>query len=225
MTRRERIRDATKEEIKTIARRQMAEQGTAAISLRGIAREMEVTPTALYRYFASYDDLLTELILEAYHAHADALEAADRTVEAENYKGRLHAVLIAFRQWAIEHPTDFQLIYGNPIPGYHAPDEPTVQAVRRNMAVVVAILNSAMCAGKLKPQDSTMPDSVAKQITRVNSYNVPDMLVYIGMTGWSRIHGIIMLELFNHIQNVVGDTEAFYRHQIQSLITDIGLID
>jgi AcrR family transcriptional regulator len=225
VTRRARIRDATKEEIKAIARRQMAEQGTAAISLRGIAREMEVTPTALYRYFASHDDLITELILDAYHAHADALEAADRKMATEDYKGRMYAVLMVFRGWAIEHPTDFQLIYGNPIPGYHAPDEPTIEAVRRNMSVVVNILNGAMKAGKLKPEHTEIPQAVAQQITRVNSYDVPDTLVYIGMTGWTRIHGIIMLELFNHIQNVVGDTEAFYQHQVQSLIQHIGLTD
>jgi AcrR family transcriptional regulator len=225
VTRRARIRDATKEEIKAIARRQMAEQGTAAISLRGIAREMEVTPTALYRYFASHDDLITDLILDAYNAHADALEAADSKVAVAAYKSRMYAVLTAFRGWAIEHPTDFQLIYGNPIPGYHAPDEPTLEAARRNMAVVVNILNGAMEAGKLKPQHTEIPQSVAEQITRANSYDAPDMLVYIGMIGWARVHGIIMLELFNHIQNVVGDTAAFYQHQLQSLIQDVGLID
>lgn len=227
MTRRERIRDATKEEIKAIARRQMAEQGTAAISLRGIAREMEVTPTALYRYFASHDDLITELILDAYHAHADALEEADQTQVAEDYKGRMYAVLMAFRQWAMEHSTDFQLIYGNPIPGYHAPDEPTIQAASRNMAVVVNILSGAMEAGKLipQPEHTHMPSTVTQQITQANRYGVKDIVVYIGALGWTRLHGIIMLELFNHLQPVVGDTEAFYQHQIRNLINEIGLTD
>jgi hypothetical protein len=32
--------------------------------------------------------------------------------------------------------------------------------------------------------------------------------VYLTLVGWSRIHGIIMLELFYHIQPVAGNVEA-----------------
>lgn len=224
-TRREKQREATKDEIKAIARQQMAEQGTAAISLRGIAQKMQVTPTALYRYFASYDDLITELIVDAYNAHADALEAADATHPSEDYAGRLYTVLMAFREWALQHPSDFQLIYGNPIPGYHAPDEPTIAAAQRNMGAVVKVLNDAHQAGKLHllPEYSQIPETIVAQIAYANRYGVPDVLVYIGTVGWSRIHGILMLEIFNHIQPVVGDTAAFYHHEVVEMMRSFGL--
>ena len=38
-------------QIKVVARQQMAEHGTAGLSLRGIAREMGITAPAIYNYF------------------------------------------------------------------------------------------------------------------------------------------------------------------------------
>jgi AcrR family transcriptional regulator len=125
---RESQRQDTREEIKAFARQQMAAEGTAALSLRAIARDMEMTAPALYRYFPSREDLITALIVDAFNALADALEAADAAPTQQDYGSRLRAVLMAYRGWALEHPTDFQLIYGNPIPGYSAPRELTVPA-------------------------------------------------------------------------------------------------
>src|SRR5262245_33076145 len=113
--------EATRSQILDIARKQMAEHGTAGLALRAIAREMDVTAPAIYRYFPSLDDLITELILENFNALADALEAASNSLPENDYAGRIMAVLMAYRQWALDHPIDFQLIYGNPIPGYVAP--------------------------------------------------------------------------------------------------------
>src|SRR5579871_5392343 len=105
-TRRERQHDATTAEIKQVARRQMAEQGTAAISLRAIAREMGMTAPAIYRYFASRDDLITALILDAYNAQADAIEHAVDSLPEEDTRGRLRAGLYANRDWALKHPIE-----------------------------------------------------------------------------------------------------------------------
>ncbi len=92
LTRRERVRAATIDEIKEIARRHIAEKGAAALSLRAIAREMGMTSPALYRYFASRDDLVTALIVDAYNSLADALEAARDACEEADHAGRLAAI-------------------------------------------------------------------------------------------------------------------------------------
>lgn len=224
-TRRERAREATRDEIKTIARKQMAEQGTAGISLRGIAAEMGMTATGLYRYYTNRDALLTELIFEAFNALADAVEAADAQQPAHDYPRRLLMALLAYREWAVTHPTDFQLIYGNPIPGYEAPRELTVPAASRNLASVVKIMVEAQIAGAWQPtiQPADIPANVMAYLETINVYNVPTILIYIGMIGWSRIHGMIMLEIFGHSPPVVGDSAAFYRREIISLIRELGM--
>lgn len=218
--------EATLEQIKDIARQQMAAEGTAALSLRGIAREMEVTAPALYRYYASRDDLITALIVDAYNAQADAMAAADTDLPHENYVERLLAVLLAYRQWALQHPTDFQLIYGNPIPGYEAPVDVTLPAARRGFEVVVSILAEAIAVGALKLEPHDIPPVVAASLARVieyEGYTVPIEVLDIVTDGWTRIHGLVSLELFNQTQPIVTDTEAYYCHKIARFLEENGL--
>jgi AcrR family transcriptional regulator len=228
-TRRERLRERTKEETKAIARQQMQTQGTAAISLRAIAREMGMTVMALYRYYENRDALITALILDAFNALADTLEQASASYPTEAYAERLLAVLLAYREWALAHPVDFQLIYGNPIPGYHAPAELTVPAASRSLATVVAILAAALRSGELAPAPRyyalppVIADHMATLIER-DGYGVPVAALYIGVAGWIRIHGMIMLELFGHTPPVVGDPAEFYRFEVTNLMKSMGLI-
>lgn len=51
---------------------------------------------------------------------------------------------------------------------------------------------------------------------------IPPLPLYLTIVGWSRIHGIIMLELFNHLQPVVGDVSAFYRAEVENLLKALG---
>src|SRR5215475_8118922 len=89
---RARVRAEMIDEIKEAARRQLATEG-ANLSLRAIARELGVVSSALYRYFASRDDLLTALIIDAYNALGEAGESADAAVaERLDLTGRWMAV-------------------------------------------------------------------------------------------------------------------------------------
>jgi AcrR family transcriptional regulator len=226
-TRRERLRESTREEIKAIARRHMAEQGTAAMSLRAIARDMGMTAPALYRYYIDRDALITALILDAFNALADALVAADATRARGDYTGRMMAVLVAYREWALTHPTDFQLIYGNPIPGYEAPREVTVPAVVRGFSVVLTILKEASTAGQVDvARQQRLPPPIEhfliESIQR-DGYAVSPWLLYVAVVGWTRIYGIILLELFNHLQPVIGDIELFYQFEAENLFRQMGL--
>jgi AcrR family transcriptional regulator len=219
--------EATRSQIMEIARRLMGESGTAGLGLRAIARAMDVTAPALYRYFPTLDDLITELIIENFTALADAMaEGAGRFPKAD-YGGRLLGMLLAYRQWALDHPIDFQLIYGNPIPGYVAPTERTMPAARRGFDVVVEILSDAIGAGKLipPPEYQQLPETIAAQLAAViahEGYDALPVVLYLATVGWTRIHGIVMLELFDDIQPVVGDTEAFYRFEMMMLMQQLG---
>ena len=73
-TARDRVRDEVTREILAAARAQLAREGAAALSLRSIARDLGMAPSALYRYFSSRDALLSALILGAYGSLADQAE-------------------------------------------------------------------------------------------------------------------------------------------------------
>jgi AcrR family transcriptional regulator len=227
MGRREKLREITREEIKALARRQMAEDGTAALSLGGIARAMELTPSALYRYFGSRDELITALIVDAYSQLADALEAATAGHPAEDYAGRILAASLAYREWALARPVDFLLIFGNPIPSYQSPGDATMLPAHRVFAAFLNVLQEAYSAGVLVPSDEHRAmaeracyEGPLPQQSAIR--HVEPLVSYVGITGWAQIHGIIMLELTHHLSGI-ADTEAFYRSECRLWALNVGL--
>src|SRR5689334_12211302 len=155
--RRERVRTETRNEIMEIARKQIAEQGAASLSLRAIARDMGMTAPAIYRYFASRDDLLTALILDTYNRLADSLEAAVAEHAEDDYRGRFLAFSLAYREWAVANPQDYMFIFTTSVPGYDAPDEVTRPAAARSMQVFIDLLTQGMQAGVIKPRIAVNP--------------------------------------------------------------------
>lgn len=208
-------------QIKAAARRQMAEHGTAGIALRGIARELGITAPAIYNYFPRREDLITALIVDAFTALADAIQSAEASTPGETCGPKILAMCLTYRQWAVEHPVDFQLIYGNPIPGYEAPAEITVPLARRPFDGLFRLFLEAHQSGELvvPAEYAPVPASVRAHFAEwlpTAGYDFPDALLCLLMSGWARIHGMVMLELFEHLGPVVGDAAAFYRYDVEA---------
>ena len=218
-TRRERLRQETHQEILDTARRQIAAQGAAALSLRAIAREMGMTAPAIYRYFDNRDALVTALILEAYASFGAALEAhAPKSATTEDFI----ALGLAYRTWALEHPEQYQLIFGTPLPGYQAPEEETIPAARQTLMVLVAAIETLRAAGEFAPQPeyAELPESIAAAMTQ---FGDAAPAVYLATLVWSKIHGLVSLELNNHLRYLVGDPEAFYKQELKAILRQLGL--
>ncbi len=114
-TSRQRYRAQVRAEIKRHAWEQLATTGVSALSLNAIARHVGMSGPALYRYFPSRDDLITDLVRDAYRSLADAVQAAVSVTE----------VAYVIREWALADPQRYLFVYGTPIPGYHAPGDTT----------------------------------------------------------------------------------------------------
>jgi len=218
---------AFRERILEVARQQMAQHGTAGLGLRAIARELDVTAPALYRYFPTHDDLITALVVEGFTGLAEAVEGAQQANIHRPVRDQLREVLLAYRQWAVEHPIDFQMIYGSPIPGYHAPREITVPIVIRGFAVIVGLIEALLQSGQI--QRETVYHHIPEPTRQIlherierDNYPVSDTAMYMGVVGWGQLHGIIMLELFGHLGPVVGNVDAYYRGQVESLLIAMG---
>ncbi len=224
--RREEQHAAIREEIKGVARRLMGKEGTAGVSIRAIGREMQMTAPALYHYYPGRDALITDLIVDAFQALADRLEQVRDASTAPSAAGRLREVLLAYRAWALAFPVDFQLIYGNPIPGYEAPEETTVPAATRGLLIIAGLIAQALPAPQPAPrlEARRVPAALEAHFQALGKeLDLPPLAVYLATTGWPLVHGILMLELFNHIQPVVGNIDAFYEIQIDALLQTIGL--
>lgn len=225
MSRRERVREATREEIKSLARRQMADSGTAALALNAIARALGMVPSALYRYYPDRDALITALIVDAFGSLAASLHDADLSAPATAYGDRLLAAARAYRAWALDHPVDFQLIFGTPIPGYQALPEQTGPAMQRVFAVFLDILQSAHDAGQLRSVSNYQPAAleVCDPDDAYGKYAPPVM--YSGLAGWTTMHGVVTLELVGQLRYSLSDPTAFFVGQLRTYLADMGLVE
>jgi AcrR family transcriptional regulator len=228
LSRRERMRQATVEEIKAVAREQMAAEGTAGVTLRAIAREMGMTAPALYRYFGSRDELVTALVSDAYSALADAMEAAVEAVGPDHHAERVRAAFGAFRSWGLEHPTEFALIFGSPIPGYVAP-EATRPAGLRYTDLLGRLLAEALADGALDPAriDVRVPPVLARQVDdfqrRRGGPVLPPPVMALGLGAWARVHGLVALEIFGHLAPAIGDGAALFEQEMETIVRQSGL--
>jgi AcrR family transcriptional regulator len=214
--------------IKSVARQQMAQHGNAGLSLRGIARELGVTAPALYNYFPRLEDLITALIVDAFTALAEAMEAAEAAAASDRPYDKILAICLAYRQWAIEHPTDFQLIYGNPIPGYHPPEEITIPQARRPFIGIFRWFIRADEIGELTipVRNLDVPPAMAAGVAawcRESGIEVAGPLMGLLVSGWAIIHGTTALELYHHLQPLVGDGATFYRYEISAFLGQLSL--
>src|ERR1700690_1393056 len=98
--------------IKETAWKQIAEFGAPTLSLRAIARELGITAPAIYNYFPSRDELVTALIIDAYTSFGDSQFEARDAIPAADLMGRMTAIGVAYRTWALAHPQRYQLIFG-----------------------------------------------------------------------------------------------------------------
>lgn len=220
----------TADDIKAAARRQMAEHGTAGLSLRAIARELGITAPAIYNYFPRLDDLITALIVDAFTALAEALEAAGAPARGRRagLSGQFADIVRAYRAWAVAHPTDFQLIYGNPIPGYTAPAALTAPLAARPFQQLLGLLQAGWNQGLITVPAAyqPVPKVIAKHLKefqRAAGLNVPDAVICLLTSGWARIHGQVFLELHQHVQPLIGDPAAFYELELRAYLSLLGL--
>ena len=228
LPRRARVRQATVEEIKAVARAQMAAEGTAGVTLRAIAREMGMTAPALYRYFGSRDELVTALVTDAYDALADAMEAAVAEVPAGGHADRMLAAFAAFRRWGLRHPTEFALVFGSPIPGYQAP-EATRPAGERYTGLLLRLLAEAHRAGVLRRGrlDMRVPAALERQLVafreRQGVADLPVPVLAFALSAWVRLHGVVALEVFGHLRPAVGDGAPLFEQEAGAILRQAGL--
>lgn len=222
---RARVRAQMTDEIKAIARQHLATDG-ANLSLRAVARDLGVVSSAIYRYFASRDDLLTALILDAYNALGDAVTSAEAPVNRADLTGRWLSVCHGVRDWALSTPHEYALIYGSPVPGYRAPVD-TVPAATRAVGVLGQILADGVLSGALpRQQTSYVPAEIIPDITRISSTLCPDVppdVMGRALGAWLQLFGAVSFEIFGQLNNTIDNRKPFFEYEMSLQARHIGL--
>jgi AcrR family transcriptional regulator len=226
--RRERLRAETTAEIKKVALALMASSGPDAITLRAIAREMGMTANAIYGYFPTRDDLVTTLINDVYTALADAVDTAWEATSATDPAVRIEAWANAFRAWALVNPQGFRLIYGDPVPGYLAPEGgPAPEAAHRVCTGLTALAAAAWPHARHLYSDSEFdwsdfdPGLLGK--VRPAFPDLPPAAVALALRIWGHLHGLVSLEIYGHMRTQTTSPEKLFRDELAHLLRMLAL--
>lgn len=223
VTARERAREALTTDIKEAARRQLATDGAAGLSLRAVARELGMVSSAIYRYFASRDELFTALIIDAYDAVGAALEEAVAAGPPTGFERRFLALARALRRWALDHPHDYALVYGSPIPGYRAPNT-TVPSAQRPAFVALAVVDAGVVAGDVRSTGAAAPRSQRPALRRIRQEaapHTPDDVLLRSLAAWAGLFGHLSFELYGHFSNVIDDLDGYFDLQVREAVAGI----
>lgn len=107
LSRRDRRRLDTREEILVAARELLLEVGPEALSLRQVARRVGFSPAALYNYFASRDELIAALFAESFERLDAYLRRVPLDLPADQ---RVIELGMAYLDFGRENPVDLRCI-------------------------------------------------------------------------------------------------------------------
>ncbi|MCO8302356.1 TetR-like C-terminal domain-containing protein [Streptomyces sp. RKCA744] len=215
--------------IKATARQLLAKLGAGGLSLEAVAREGGLAAADVEAVFPHRDDLLTALLIDAYNDSGAAMEQADQAArDAHAPAGtRLLAVTRALRTWSFANPGEFTLIYGSPVPGYHAPQD-TVPPASRTPAVLAGIVRSALEAGELTPPRRAVPGPPLLLPAALELFGgAPEApfsdVIERGIVLWSNLIGLLVFQVFSRTHDSVRDESAFFDYAIAVAAEGIGL--
>lgn len=214
------------------ARARLVAEGPSALSLRAVARDVGMVSSAVYRYFPSRDALLTALLVECYDELGAAVEAAEAAVARDDLTGRWLAACRALREWSVERPGDFALLYGTPVPGYAAPQD-TVEPATRVVRVLVRLVDEAWSAGgRPAPAPPSAADATAL-VAPARAYvvarglvgpDVPSESVVRTLAAWTTLFGTVSFELFGHLHRTVADFAEWFDEVALRVGADAGVV-
>ena len=212
-TMRERYRAQVRVEVKQAALRQLAQSGPAGLSVSAIGKQLGVSGPALYRYFTSRNELLTELVIDAYNDLADALRTAAGEPAGRGPRPRLEALARAYRSWALAQPHRYRLLYGPPLPGYEAHAQRLVDASHAAMNQLLGVLRELGDRAAPAP-----PQPLASQLTAwALTPDVDGATALSAVLTWSRLHGLVSLEIAGNFHSMGIDPAQVFEAQLAAL--------
>jgi AcrR family transcriptional regulator len=241
-TARERAREQITAEILEAARRHLATDGAAGLSLRAIARELGFASSAVYRYVSSRDDLLTELLVDCYGDLGASAEAAASRSVGDPPASRWVTVACTIRDWAVAHPHEWALLYGSPVPGYEAPERTIEPGIRASLALLGVVRDATRSgwrpsaatpgggsdAEEAGTDDLELDGDLEPDLQRLGErLGLPDDLEPAALVGivaaWTQTFGLVSFEVFGQTHGMVGSDEALFRAAAASTAAALGL--
>ncbi|MFD7024705.1 TetR/AcrR family transcriptional regulator [Promicromonospora sukumoe] len=249
LTRRERLRRRTVDEIVEQALDLVDAGGAHGLSIAQVSKAMGMTPPALYHYFASRDALLDALVLAGYTDLGAAVEAAAEAASDRPAPERVAAIAHAWRRWAVDYPRRYAMLFTG---SRREAVDPLadVGPIRRSMLALVTALQELVPDGGAGRVGGGRVDDGQVGAGRVDASRVddgadgagtdrelnadllrwgrslgappetaPDAL-RLALSTWYRVHGLVSLELVGGFDTMGLDGAALLTAEIESLVRE-----
>jgi AcrR family transcriptional regulator len=221
LSRRDRRKQETFTDIKAAAIRQLTADGVAGISMRAIARELDMTASAVHYYFPSRRALIDELTIDGFTALAEVLREQYERSAVLPPAERWLAVARIHRAWALQHPELYLMIYGSTGGGTRRVNQRAARAMWEVVAVLFALMRDCVGHGDIDTPrlEAGIPGPLREQFTDWRQTadgigDLPDGALAACMFCYSRLHGAIVLELSGHVPPQLADRDALFDLQI-----------
>ncbi|MFE6060405.1 TetR/AcrR family transcriptional regulator [Streptomyces sp. NPDC056431] len=141
---------------------------------------------------------------------------------------RILAWARAFRTWALANPEGFRLVYGDPVPGYRAPEEgPAPDAARRVCTGLAGLAAAAWPYAEPLYRDSafTWDDFDAGLLDKVRPAfpDLPPAGVALALRLWGHLHGLVALEVYGHLGRQTTSPDKLFQEELTRLVTTLGV--
>ncbi|MCG8686708.1 MAG: TetR/AcrR family transcriptional regulator [Desulfobacterales bacterium] len=228
ITRRERIRQMTLDEIKALSWETVSKNGIDKLTVNGLAKQMGMTPPGFYRYYKSRDALIKDLILDAYASFRSALETARDTCPSKQPGIILCRIFTAYRKWAIDNPNMFTLFAGRPVYGFDPSDDQVKREAEKVYTIFIDIYQNAWEMDQVQPPETTVPEEISYLSKGLSSAknefgNIPPESIRALINGACLVHGMISMEISGRLEPFIQDKAGFFDHQIRELIHRLGM--
>ncbi len=188
---------------------QVREHGTAQVSLRGLAKQVGVSPSAAYQHFPDKASLLVAVGLRAF----DQLEARMRRelsgVDAGGDLGavmRFAAVGRAYVAYALEEPNLFRHMFGAAMCGT-APEDVFVPTPEASLETSLAAIREAVASGTATSHGDGAHGILLEALADLSRRGLLREGIGDGLdvVAWSLVHGFSSLVVEGHMPREAED--------------------
>lgn len=221
MSRRERLRAQTLQEIEDTSFAIIDTDGIHALSIAALARGMAMSAPAVYRYFPSRDALVAHLVTLSYQqlvaAMTQAVEGSGRTPRV-----RLRQLVAAYRDWALRYRRRYGMLFGEQVgdlPGDITEQTPLDQAMGLLIDLLTAVQGTA--PADKSTGDRTLDGQLRQWARSQHRPDTPPRAAQAAILIWSRVHGIVSLELTGVFDNHPLQAQRLIDSEIDSAVRSL----
>jgi AcrR family transcriptional regulator len=191
---------------------------------------MGVTAPALYRYVASYQELVDLVAFEVDKAATEEFAEAASAAPSDDPAARLLIAVVAFRRWALANPREFSLVFANPILDSNCVRRELVTAATSGYFMTDLLFEVwekyDYPVPDLDDLDPAVAEALRDPVIPAKAERIPDGkrgLLWIYMSSWASLYGVVTLEVFGHMDPRIIESGAMFVSMVREWMPRLGM--